>query len=87
MKENIRRLSSSSFLELEKAVTAFYDGVMPFFTLAPDIEKSMHSSGMDYFRLPASKSKDNLDHYFYFKINSDDEWEFYKFDDREKTTS
>lgn len=86
-KEEIRRVARQDYLALEKAVMAYYNGILPFYGMIDDIEKSMHYGEVDYFKLPASKAKDNLDHYFYFKINSDDEWEFIAFDDRKKDHS
>lgn len=78
----MRKIKYSS--DFEQAFMAYYKDILPLYALMEDMEKSMHSSGMNYFRLPASLSKDNQDHYFYFKVDEDDAWEFYRFDDRQK---
>lgn len=66
---------NESYLNFEKALLTYYNGAEPAYSLTDAIAKHMDNNRVNYFVLPASKSKDNLNHTFYFKVVKG-MWEF-----------
>lgn len=63
------------FLEFDRLMGIYFTGVNPTYTLTDAIEKHMESNQTNHFTLPASKSKDNVHHTFYF-TEVKGKWEF-----------
>lgn len=60
---------SSNYLKFENDFYLFSNMNIPLTFLTDDILKLMLSTKSNYFRLNRGNSKDNLDHYFIFKIS------------------
>lgn len=61
---------SENFLIFERDFYKYSNMVTPLTFMTDDILRTMSEGQINYFRLPASKSKDNLDHYFLFNVTS-----------------
>lgn len=61
---------SENFLTFEQDFYKYSNMVTPLTFMTDDILRTMSEGQINYFRLPASKSKDNLDHYFLFNVKT-----------------
>lgn len=61
---------SENFLAFERDFYKYSNMVTPLTFMTDDILRTMSEGQVNFFRLPASKSKDNLDHYFLFNVKT-----------------
>lgn len=64
-------MTGSEFKEFSDIFDKLYTGLEPLYAVIGSIERTMASSGFNYFKLPAFKSKDFRNHYFIFKVVDD----------------
>lgn len=62
---------SPEFDEFEKAFGKYYTGIEPLYSLIGSFERMMTANDINFFKLPAFKSKDFRNHYFIFKVVDD----------------
>ncbi|MBZ6527206.1 hypothetical protein HYQ40_05395 [Aerococcaceae bacterium DSM 111021] len=59
---------SENFMRFEQDYYAYSTMDTPLTFITDDILLAMSEAQINYFRLPASKAKDNKNHYFIFKV-------------------
>lgn len=61
-------MMGSEFKEFSDIFDKLYIGLEPLYAVIGSIERTMASSGFNYFKLPAFKSRDLKNHYFIFTV-------------------
>lgn len=61
---------SNNYLEFEETFYRYAVVTTPLTFMTDDLLALMASQQINYFKLPASRSRDYRDHYFFFRITS-----------------